>query len=89
MCIHNGLKKNSILISLSHSYADEILHIYLMISFTVILRAATIDFYHVRPPQKRQHFWCAAAAAFYDTESRHDCGLADLISCGDADTKGQ
>ena len=55
-----------------------------MISFTVILRAATKDFYCSRLPQWQQHFWCAAG--FYVTESRHNCGLANTLSCGDANT---
>ena len=84
---------NCILISMSHSYADEILHRDHPFKTSACssgggegskLRATTIDFYLSRLPQRRQHFWCAAG--FYDTESRHNCGFADLLSCGDADT---
>jgi hypothetical protein len=55
-----------------------------MISFTVILRTATIAFYLSRLPQRRQHFWCSGG--FSQTESRYNCNLANLLSCGDADT---
>ena len=45
-------------------------------------RAATVDFWQVRPQWWPHHWHAAAATIFYCTKSRQNQGLVGLTSCG-------